>query len=177
MLWSKDYDIINISSTQNCTYSTVMFCSLTRCSSQTWSVSQTRTSEPANSPLTSTSLWKSWTCGSLPQRAAVSVCRRWEDDSCAFFFSRSSGFNEWGLALVLTDWVLSLPAERAVYNLYAVSNHSGNALGGHYTAYCKNPALGEWYSYNDSRYQLSHLLTYHITSHIALSVEQKAVQS
>ncbi|XP_031695172.1 ubiquitin carboxyl-terminal hydrolase 2-like [Anarrhichthys ocellatus] len=41
--------------------------------------------------------------------------------------------------------------ERAVYNLYAVSNHSGNALGGHYTAYCKNPALGEWHSYNDSR--------------------------
>nr|XP_046267346.1 ubiquitin carboxyl-terminal hydrolase 2-like [Scatophagus argus] len=41
--------------------------------------------------------------------------------------------------------------ERAVYNLYAVSNHSGNALGGHYTAYCRNPALGEWFSYNDSR--------------------------
>ncbi|KAK2828383.1 hypothetical protein Q5P01_019417 [Channa striata] len=41
--------------------------------------------------------------------------------------------------------------ERAVYNLYAVSNHSGNALGGHYTAYCRNPALGEWYSYNDTR--------------------------
>ncbi|XP_042286103.1 ubiquitin carboxyl-terminal hydrolase 2-like [Thunnus maccoyii] len=42
-------------------------------------------------------------------------------------------------------------SERAVYNLYAVSNHSGNALGGHYTAYCRNPGLGEWYSYNDSR--------------------------
>ncbi|XP_041656532.1 ubiquitin carboxyl-terminal hydrolase 2-like [Cheilinus undulatus] len=42
-------------------------------------------------------------------------------------------------------------SERPVYNLYAVSNHSGNALGGHYTAYCKNQALGEWYSYNDSR--------------------------
>ncbi|XP_010868596.1 ubiquitin carboxyl-terminal hydrolase 2-like isoform X1 [Esox lucius] len=38
-----------------------------------------------------------------------------------------------------------------VYNLYAVSNHSGNTLGGHYTAYCRNPSLGEWYSYNDSR--------------------------
>ncbi|XP_023263432.1 ubiquitin carboxyl-terminal hydrolase 2-like [Seriola lalandi dorsalis] len=42
-------------------------------------------------------------------------------------------------------------SERVVYNLYAVSNHTGNALGGHYTAYCRNPALGEWYSYNDSR--------------------------
>nr|XP_020453979.1 ubiquitin carboxyl-terminal hydrolase 2-like [Monopterus albus] len=42
-------------------------------------------------------------------------------------------------------------SERAVYNLYAVSNHWGNTLGGHYTAYCRNPALGEWYSYNDTR--------------------------
>ncbi|XP_043997621.1 ubiquitin carboxyl-terminal hydrolase 2-like [Gambusia affinis] len=41
--------------------------------------------------------------------------------------------------------------ERPVYNLYAVSNHTGNALGGHYTASCRNPALGEWFSYNDSR--------------------------
>uniref|UniRef100_A0A3P9M1N0 Ubiquitin carboxyl-terminal hydrolase n=1 Tax=Oryzias latipes TaxID=8090 RepID=A0A3P9M1N0_ORYLA len=42
-------------------------------------------------------------------------------------------------------------SEHPVYNLYAVSNHTGNTLGGHYTAYCRNPALGEWYSYNDSR--------------------------
>ncbi|XP_058482483.1 ubiquitin carboxyl-terminal hydrolase 2-like [Solea solea] len=41
--------------------------------------------------------------------------------------------------------------ERVLYNLYAVSNHSGNTLGGHYTAYCKNATLGEWYSYNDTR--------------------------
>nr|XP_057934529.1 ubiquitin carboxyl-terminal hydrolase 2-like isoform X2 [Doryrhamphus excisus] len=41
--------------------------------------------------------------------------------------------------------------ERAVYNLYAVSNHWGNTLGGHYTAYCKNATVGEWYSYNDCR--------------------------
>ncbi|XP_028323210.1 ubiquitin carboxyl-terminal hydrolase 2-like isoform X2 [Gouania willdenowi] len=42
-------------------------------------------------------------------------------------------------------------SERPVYNLYAVSNHTGNALGGHYTAYCRNSAHGEWYSYNDCR--------------------------
>ncbi|TWW75172.1 ubiquitin carboxyl-terminal hydrolase 2 [Takifugu rubripes] len=41
--------------------------------------------------------------------------------------------------------------ERVTYDLYAVSNHSGNAMGGHYTAYCRHPSLGEWYSYNDSR--------------------------
>ncbi|XP_005988165.1 ubiquitin carboxyl-terminal hydrolase 2a isoform X2 [Latimeria chalumnae] len=38
-----------------------------------------------------------------------------------------------------------------VYNLYAVSNHSGTTLGGHYTAYCKHPLSGEWYTFNDSR--------------------------
>uniref|UniRef100_A0A4W4G3L2 Ubiquitin carboxyl-terminal hydrolase 2 n=1 Tax=Electrophorus electricus TaxID=8005 RepID=A0A4W4G3L2_ELEEL len=39
----------------------------------------------------------------------------------------------------------------AIYNLYAVSNHTGTTLGGHYTAYCRNPSSGEWYTYNDSR--------------------------
>ncbi|KAJ7304976.1 hypothetical protein JRQ81_010704 [Phrynocephalus forsythii] len=39
----------------------------------------------------------------------------------------------------------------AVYNLYAVSNHSGTTMGGHYTAYCKNPISGEWHAFNDSR--------------------------
>ncbi|XP_037534360.1 ubiquitin carboxyl-terminal hydrolase 2 [Nematolebias whitei] len=39
----------------------------------------------------------------------------------------------------------------AEYNLYAVSNHSGTTMGGHYTAYCRNPTSGEWYTFNDSR--------------------------
>ncbi|XP_077962213.1 ubiquitin carboxyl-terminal hydrolase 2a isoform X2 [Gasterosteus aculeatus] len=39
----------------------------------------------------------------------------------------------------------------AVYNLYAVSNHSGTTMGGHYTAYCRSPSSGEWYTFNDSR--------------------------
>ena len=38
------------------------------------------------------------------------------------------------------------------YNLFAVSNHSGSAFGGHYTAYCKHPESKEWHSFNDSRY-------------------------
>ncbi|EEB19889.1 ubiquitin carboxyl-terminal hydrolase, putative [Pediculus humanus corporis] len=37
------------------------------------------------------------------------------------------------------------------YNLYAISNHSGTAYGGHYTAYCKHPYSGNWHEYNDSR--------------------------
>ncbi|KAM6933571.1 ubiquitin carboxyl-terminal hydrolase 2-like [Xenentodon cancila] len=39
----------------------------------------------------------------------------------------------------------------AIYSLYAVSNHSGTTMGGHYTAYCRNPNSGEWYTFNDSR--------------------------
>ncbi|CAH0404396.1 unnamed protein product [Chilo suppressalis] len=38
-----------------------------------------------------------------------------------------------------------------VYNLYAVSNHSGTTYSGHYTAYCKHPYTGDWHEYNDSR--------------------------
>ncbi|XP_007124281.2 ubiquitin carboxyl-terminal hydrolase 2 isoform X2 [Physeter macrocephalus] len=38
----------------------------------------------------------------------------------------------------------------AVYNLYAVSNHSGTTMGGHYTAYCRSPVTGEWHAFNDS---------------------------
>ncbi|KAL0858941.1 hypothetical protein ABMA27_011363 [Loxostege sticticalis] len=40
---------------------------------------------------------------------------------------------------------------QAVYNLYAVSNHSGTTYSGHYTAYCKHPYTGDWHEYNDSR--------------------------
>ncbi|XP_064896352.1 ubiquitin carboxyl-terminal hydrolase 2 isoform X1 [Columba livia] len=45
----------------------------------------------------------------------------------------------------------SQSCNHAVYNLYAVSNHSGTTMGGHYTAYCKNPVSSEWHSFNDSR--------------------------
>ena len=36
------------------------------------------------------------------------------------------------------------------YDLYAVCNHHGNDLqGGHYTATCRNPTDGKWYSFDD----------------------------
>jgi len=35
------------------------------------------------------------------------------------------------------------------YDLYGVSNHMGTLDGGHYTAYCKNSALGRWFRYDD----------------------------
>lgn len=40
---------------------------------------------------------------------------------------------------------------KILYDLYAVSNHSGGTSSGHYTAYCKNPYSNEWHYFNDSR--------------------------
>lgn len=38
-----------------------------------------------------------------------------------------------------------------VYHLMGVSNHYGNLHSGHYTADCRSPQTGEWYSFDDSR--------------------------
>ncbi|XP_037125229.1 ubiquitin carboxyl-terminal hydrolase 2-like [Syngnathus acus] len=53
-------------------------------------------------------------------------------------------------------------SDRAMYNLYAVSNHWGNTLGGHYTSYCKNAIVGEWYGFNDCR--VSHMSSSQVRS-------------
>lgn len=39
----------------------------------------------------------------------------------------------------------------AVYELFAVVNHFGSLLSGHYTAYCKNYLTNKWYEFNDAR--------------------------
>lgn len=36
------------------------------------------------------------------------------------------------------------------YNLYATSNHYGSMESGHYTAFCRNNLLGDWYKFDDS---------------------------
>ncbi|XP_004346117.2 ubiquitin specific peptidase 15 [Capsaspora owczarzaki ATCC 30864] len=43
------------------------------------------------------------------------------------------------------------PHKGSLYDVYAVCNHFGSLGGGHYTAFCKNPLSGIWYSYDDSR--------------------------
>ncbi|KAA3674145.1 ubiquitin carboxyl-terminal hydrolase 2 [Paragonimus westermani] len=45
----------------------------------------------------------------------------------------------------------SCQQRRAIYNLYAVSNHSGSVYAGHYTATCKHHFRDTWFEYNDSR--------------------------
>merc|ERR1712088_374037 len=40
--------------------------------------------------------------------------------------------------------------EDTTYELYSVCNHHGSDLqGGHYTAVCRNPTDGQWYSFDD----------------------------
>ncbi len=42
-------------------------------------------------------------------------------------------------------------ANGGVYDLYAVSNHTGNLKNGHYTAYCLNPINRNWYLFDDHK--------------------------
>ena len=50
----------------------------------------------------------------------------------------------------LAPYVRGYNPESYVYDLYGICNHSGNVLGGHYTAYVKNATNNSWYSYNDT---------------------------
>ncbi len=40
--------------------------------------------------------------------------------------------------------------DEGLYNLCAISNHSGGLDGGHYFCYAKNPLNNFWYCFNDS---------------------------
>jgi ubiquitin carboxyl-terminal hydrolase 8 len=51
--------------------------------------------------------------------------------------------------LDLSEYVIGYKKENYKYELYGVCNHSGNVMGGHYTAYVKN-ANGNWYHFNDT---------------------------
>ena len=41
-------------------------------------------------------------------------------------------------------------SRKPVYNLSAVTNHSGSMAGGHYTAQCRSVLDDDWYDCNDS---------------------------
>ncbi|XP_013778163.2 ubiquitin carboxyl-terminal hydrolase 2-like [Limulus polyphemus] len=47
--------------------------------------------------------------------------------------------------------ILVLLSHSALYNLYAVCNHSGSTFSGHYTAFCRHPYSDEWHEFNDSK--------------------------
>ncbi|KAH9513173.1 Ubiquitin carboxyl-terminal hydrolase 31 [Bulinus truncatus] len=43
-----------------------------------------------------------------------------------------------------------LRRDEYMYDLLGVSNHYGNMMGGHYTAYCRSPVDGVWREFNDN---------------------------
>ncbi|KAK6173980.1 hypothetical protein SNE40_017343 [Patella caerulea] len=53
--------------------------------------------------------------------------------------------------LDLSAYAAEPGSSKVLYNLYAVSNHSGGVHSGHYTAICKHPYSSEWNSFNDTR--------------------------
>jgi len=54
-------------------------------------------------------------------------------------------------SLNLTKYVEGYRANKYVYNLYAVCNHMGGQMGGHYNAYVKNDKANKWILYDDER--------------------------
>jgi ubiquitin C-terminal hydrolase len=51
--------------------------------------------------------------------------------------------------LDLSKYVTGYNSKQYKYDLYAICNHSGGPMGGHYTAYVKNIS-NEWIHYNDT---------------------------
>lgn len=55
--------------------------------------------------------------------------------------------------LDLSKYVCGYGGDKYVYELYGVCNHTGNIMGGHYTA-CVRGVNGMWYHYNDTHVSL-----------------------
>jgi ubiquitin C-terminal hydrolase len=53
--------------------------------------------------------------------------------------------------LDLSEYYRGVGTDHAIYDCYAVSNHFGSLSFGHYTAFGKNKATGQWYDFDDSR--------------------------
>ena len=62
---------------------------------------------------------------------------------------KNSVYVSFPTTLDLRKYVIGYNKDTYIYDLYAVCNHSGSLLGGHYTACVKN-ANGKWYHFNDT---------------------------
>lgn len=51
-----------------------------------------------------------------------------------------------------------------MYDLFAVSNHMGGTMGGHYTAYAQNYFEKKWYNFDDSYFGEVHNLNKIVSS-------------
>lgn len=53
--------------------------------------------------------------------------------------------------LDISPYASQTQSKPAIYNLYALANHSGSITSGHYMARCRNPTTGVWYQFDDAR--------------------------
>lgn len=53
------------------------------------------------------------------------------------------------LGLDMSKYVVGYNRDKYIYELFGICNHSGECLGGHYSAYVKN-SNQKWYHYNDT---------------------------
>ena len=99
-----------------------------------------------------------WTCPECGEATrAWKATKLWRAPQVLCVVLKRFKFDDWGNATKLDSLVrfpveeLHLDAELAdsKFSLAAISNHAGTLLGGHYTAFCKNPVSKAWYEFND----------------------------
>jgi ubiquitin C-terminal hydrolase len=87
----------------------------------------------------------------LQLKRSNSNSRRNKFDYYYDYSSRVNSRIDFPLKLSLDNFVLQKASnESLIYDLIAVSNHSGSNFGGHYTKYAKNYSNNKWYLFNDS---------------------------
>lgn len=96
----------------------------------------------------------------------------WKSPVCLVVCLKRFGFNARGAykidrpidfpleGLDLHDFIkIGNDAHRSIYDLYAVVNHVGGPMGGHYFSFCKS-GNGKWYNHNDSHVtETGHVVT------------------
>ena len=100
-----------------------------------WYNDKTKTKENANRGII---FW------SLPDVMIIDI-KRWNNQLRKIHTIVHAPFNN----ADFTKYVKGYNGASYIYDLYAICNHHGGALGGHYTAAIKN-ANGKWYMFNDT---------------------------
>ncbi len=54
------------------------------------------------------------------------------------------------IELDLSPFIVGYSPEKYIYDLFAICNHTGNVMGGHYTSFVKHSLTGKWHLCNDS---------------------------
>ena len=104
-----------------------------------------------------------WYCPDCKKHVcAFKQCCVWSSPEILIIHLKRFGFNRFGRekvnALVdypiynldLSDYMVRKPEDHMLYDLFAISCHTGGLYGGHYYSYAKNCEDSRWYCFNDS---------------------------